>query len=191
MDPVGMITALIVTLPPVLFLIVLFGGGSLFHRKQIDQDGDSPINRTLFLTSKWSVVILWVAMMLQIWGTHISLVDVPSFITWIAFPLWFFGFIMLFLGRFKLGSSFRFGTPKENTNLITNGLFRFSRNPMYLGLYATIVASALYTLNPIVILLGSYVIGVHHKIVLGEEAYMQRVFGQEYSDYCHQVRRYI
>jgi len=36
-----------------------------------------------------------------------------------------------------------------------------------------------------------YVIVVHHKIVLGEEAYMQKVFGQEYLDYCRRVRRYI
>ncbi|MDD1657663.1 MAG: hypothetical protein LUQ41_04285, partial [Methanomicrobiales archaeon] len=72
-----------------------------------------------------------------------------------------------------------------------DGLFRFSRNPMYLGLYSTIVASIVYTLNPLVLLLGIFVIVVHHKIVLGEEAYMQKVFGQEYLDYCRRVRRYI
>jgi protein-S-isoprenylcysteine O-methyltransferase Ste14 len=43
----------------------------------------------------------------------------------------------------------------------------------------------------VVLLLGIFVIAVHHKIVLGEEAYMQKEFGQEYLDYCRRVRRYI
>ena len=191
MDWVGMFLSIVLTLPPVVFLMVLFGGGSLFLRKNIDQDGDSPINRTLFYTSKYSVIILWVAMIVQIWGIPISFVEVPAVLFWISMALWLFGFTLLFLGRFKLGTSFRLGTPKESTSLRIDGLFRFSRNPMYLGLYSTILASSLSTLNPIVILLGSYVIAVHHTIVLGEEEYMKRAFGQEYLDYCHRVRRYI
>jgi len=186
-----MFEAFIITIFPVSFLIVLFGGGSLFRRKNIDQDGESPINRTLFYTSKYSVVILWGAMILQVWGINISFIEVPAFLTWISLPLWFFGFVLLFLGRFGLSNSFRLGTPRENTSFTTNGLYRISRNPMYLGVYATILASALYTLNPVVILLGSFVIAVHHKIVLAEEEYMQKVFGQEYLDYCRRVRRYI
>ena len=186
-----MFEAFIITIFPVSFLIVLFGGGSLFRRKNIDQDGESPINRTLFYTSKYSVVILWGAMILQVWGINIFFIGVPAFLTWISLPLWFFGFVLLFLGRFGLSNSFRLGTPRENTSFTTNGLYRISRNPMYLGVYATILASALYTLNPVVILLGSFVIAVHHKIVLAEEEYMQKVFGQEYLDYCRRVRRYI
>jgi protein-S-isoprenylcysteine O-methyltransferase Ste14 len=186
-----MLTPIIVTLPPFIFLIILFGGGFLSLRKQINQDGDSPINRALFVTSKWSVVILWGAMMVQVWGVPLSFVEVPALLSWISLPLWFFGFALLYLGRFKLGSSFRLGTPKESTSLMTGGLFRFSRNPMYLGLYSTIIASSLSTLNPMVIVLGSYVIAVHHKIVLGEEAYLRQEFGQEYMDYSRRVRRYI
>ena len=191
MNMAGTFTAILVTLPPVVFLIILFGGGFLSLRNHIDQDGNSPINRTLFYTSKWSVVILWIVMMLQVWGIQISLVEVPAGLIWVSMFLWFFGFALLYYGRFKLGGSFRLGTPKESTNLTTDGLFRFSRNPMYLGLYSTIVASIVYTLNPLVLLLGIFVIAVHHKIVLGEEAYMQKVFGQEYLDYCRRVRRYI
>jgi protein-S-isoprenylcysteine O-methyltransferase Ste14 len=104
---------------------------------------------------------------------------------------WFAGFALLYLGRFKMGNSFRLGTPKEDTSLKTDGLFRLSRNPMYVGVYATIIASSLYTLNPVVILLGAFVVAVHHAIVLAEENHMQKVFSREYSEYCSRVRRYI
>jgi protein-S-isoprenylcysteine O-methyltransferase Ste14 len=90
-----------------------------------------------------------------------------------------------------MGDSFRLGTAREDTSLRTDGLFRMSRNPMYVGVYLTITASALYTLNPIVVLLGVFVIAVHHRIVLAEEKHLRNVFGREYSEYCSRVRQYI
>jgi len=57
--------------------------------------------------------------------------------------------------------------------------------------YATIIAASLYTLHPVVILLGAFVVAVHHAIVLEEEKTMQKVFSQEYSAYCSRVPRYI
>ncbi len=62
---------------------------------------------------------------------------------------------------------------------------------MYVGVYATILASICYTLNPIVFLLGVFIIAVHHRIVLAEEQYLLGVFGQEYADYRTRVRRYL
>ena len=90
-----------------------------------------------------------------------------------------------------MGDSFRIGSPRESTSLKMNGLFRFSRNPMYLGVYSTITASILYTLNPVIVVIGIFIIVVHHKIVLAEEKYLQNRFGKEYEDYCKSVRRYL
>ena len=90
-----------------------------------------------------------------------------------------------------MGDSFRPGTLKKDTSLKTNGLFRLSRNPMYVGVYATIVASSLSTLNPVVILMGTFVVAVHHAIVLAEEKHMHKVFSREYPEYCSRVRRYV
>ncbi len=186
-----MIEAVLVTILPVGFLIILFWGGALFQKKKISQDGEAPINRTLFYTSKWSIVILWGAMALASWGMGFPPVQVPRFLQLIALVFWCAGFALLYLGRFKLGDSFRLGTPKEDTCLKTDGLFRVSRNPMYVGVYATIIAASLYTLNPVVILLGVFVVAVHHAIVLEEEKHMHRVFSREYPEYCSHVRRYV
>jgi protein-S-isoprenylcysteine O-methyltransferase Ste14 len=186
-----MIGSIAATILPLGFLIVLFGGGAIFLGKNIEQDGEAPINRTLFYLSKYSILALWGAMALQSWGISISFFEVPPSFQVIGLVSWFFGFVILYIGRFEMGSSFRLGTPKEDTSLKVEGLFRLSRNPMYVGMYATIVASALYTLNPVVIVLGSFVIVIHHSIVLSEEKHMQKVFGQEYLDYRNRVRRYI
>ena len=186
-----MIEAALVTILPAGFLIVLFGGGAIFKKRKIEQDGQAPINRTLFYTSKYSILVLWGAMVVQSWGISISIVDVPRALQLIALLFWVCGFVSMYLGRFNLGDSFRLGTPKENTAIRTDGLFRLSRNPMYVGVYATIIAASLYTLNPVVLLLGAFVAAVHHSIVLAEETHMQRVFGREYGEYRRRVRRYI
>jgi protein-S-isoprenylcysteine O-methyltransferase Ste14 len=186
-----MITAIAATILPLGFLVVLFGGGALFLRNNIEQDGEAPINRTLFYISKYSVLALWGSMVLAVWGISLSFVAVPPVLQVTGLALWFFGFALLYIGRFEMGSSFRLGTPKEHTSLKVNGLFRLGRNPMYVGMYATLVASGLYTLNPVVMVLVVFVIAIHHSIVLAEEKQMQKVFGQEYLEYRNRVRRYI
>ena len=186
-----MIEAIIVTLLPVGFLVVLFGGGALFQRKKIEQDGEAPINRIPFYASKYAILVIWGAMVVQSWGINISFAEVPRILQITALVLWVSGFVLLYLGRFELGNSFRLGTPKEETSFKAEGLFRLSRNPMYVGVYATIVGSSLYTMNLLVILLGALVIAIHDTIVLAEERHMQNVFGKEYGDYCNRVRRYI
>jgi protein-S-isoprenylcysteine O-methyltransferase Ste14 len=186
-----MIEAALVTILPVGFLMVLFGGGVLFVKRKIEQDGKAPINRTLFYASKYAIPVLWGAMVIQSWGINISFVDVPRALQLIALLFWVWGFAFLYLGRFTMRDSFRLGTPKEDTSLRTDGLFRMSRNPMYVGVYLTIAASTLYTLNPLIILLGIFVIAVHHRIVRAEEKHLRNVFGREYSEYCSRVRQYI
>jgi protein-S-isoprenylcysteine O-methyltransferase Ste14 len=183
--------SLAVTLPPALFLVVLFGGGALFRRRNIDMDGAPPIGKALFVTSKYAIVILWAAAVSQSWGVRLSPVAVPGLLAEVALGLWAFGFALLFIGRLGLGDSFRIGAPKEATRLRVNGLFRLSRNPMYLGVYATLIAAVLYTLNPVVLLVAAYVIAVHHRIILAEEAHLRGVFGEEYAGYCRRVGRYL
>ena len=154
-------------------------------------DGKAPVARGLFYASKYAIVILWVTMVVQSWGINLSPIKGPAVLHWMALGLWASGFFLLFLGRFGLGDSFRIGSPKEVTHLQTDGLFRFSRNPMYVGVYATILASVLYTLNPVPFLIGVFVVAVHHRIVLAEEEHLRSVFGDAYIDYCHHVRRYL
>ena len=186
-----MIESLTVTLPPALFLVVLFGGGAMLRRRSIDIDGTAPIYRPVYLAAKYSIIVLWAATACQSWGLRLSPIAVPAPVAHTGMGIWLFGFTLMFVGRFGLGDSFRIGSAKEATRLRVNGLFRFSRNPMYVGVYATLTGATLYTLNPVVLLVAAFVIAVHHRIVLAEEEHLRGLFGQEYTDYCCRVRRYL
>lgn len=176
---------------PVVFLAVLAGGRISLQRRGIDMDGRPPIDRGLFLLSKLAMAIPWTAMVLQVFGVNLALARVPPLSKWISLGLWISGWGLLLAGRIGLGSSFRVGCPEEETKLRIDGAYRFSRNPMYLGLDATLLAAALYTLNPVVLLIGGGIAAVHHRIILAEEGCLQRMFGQEYQEYCGRVGRYL
>lgn len=186
-----MIEPLAVTLLPVIFLIMLFGGGALMRRRHVDPDGDPPIGRRLFYASKYGVVAVWAAMVAQAWGLGVPLATRPDWVRWVSIVFWIVGFALLTAGRLIMRDSFRIGSPREQTGLRVDGLFRVSRNPMYLGVFATLLAAVLYTLNPLVLLAAIFVVVVHHSIVLAEEAYLRQAFGGEYADYCCRVRRYL
>jgi protein-S-isoprenylcysteine O-methyltransferase Ste14 len=186
-----MVEPIIVTVCPVLFLILLFGGGALLRWKNIDMDGAPPIDRKIFYISKYAILVLWAVTVAQSWGVRLFLVSPPGWLRRIALVLWVGGFLLLVIGRLGLADSFRIGSPKESTRLKVGGLFQFSRNPMYLGVYATLLAGVLYTLNPLVLLAAIFVVVVHHRIVLAEEQHLHKTFGEEYADYCRHVRRYL
>jgi protein-S-isoprenylcysteine O-methyltransferase Ste14 len=186
-----MIEPVVVTVFPVVFLAILFGGGARMHRRNIDMDGTPPIGKKVFYISKYTIMALWAVTVVQSWGVNLALAAVPGWLRGIAVALWVGGFTLLFIGRLGLAESFRIGSPKESTRLKVDGLYRFSRNPMYVGVYATLLAGVLYTLNPIVLAAGIFVVVVHHRIVLAEEQHLQTTFGQEYASYCCRVRRYL
>jgi protein-S-isoprenylcysteine O-methyltransferase Ste14 len=186
-----MLEPLFVTLLPVVLLAGLIQRALAFRRRNVDMDGVPPISKALFASSKYAIVIVWGAMVIQTWGGKFSSVDIPDLFARVSLRLWVLGFALMFTGRSGLGDSFRIGSPKERTGLTQTGLYRFSRNPMYVGAYATLCAAVLRTLNPILLLVVAYVIVVHHKIVLAEEAHLREVFGQEYRTYSNRVRRYV
>jgi hypothetical protein len=71
------------------------------------------------------------------------------------------------------------------------GLYRISRNRVYVGVYTTLRASVRRTLNPVLLLLGALIVAVHHKIVLAEGGHLRNVFGNYYVTYYSVVRRYL
>jgi protein-S-isoprenylcysteine O-methyltransferase Ste14 len=180
----------LVTLLPASFLALLIGSGNRFRSRNIDMDGQPPINRAPFLASKYLIVVVWLAMALRSWDIILPL-ELSHALKGLSLVLWIAGFGLLFAGRYGLGSSFRIGSSKEATSLTVNGLFALSRNPMYVGVYTTLLAAFLYTLNPLLLLTGGFIFLVHHRIVLAEEQHLREVFGEEYLQYCSRVRRYL
>lgn len=77
-------------------------------------------------------------------------------------------------------------------HLVVTGLYRYVRNPMYIGVVSLIVGQALLFGSGATLLYAAAVaVGFHLFVVLYEEPTMRRTDGDEYKTYCLQVRRWL
>ncbi|MCO4320763.1 methyltransferase family protein [Aliidiomarina quisquiliarum] len=82
--------------------------------------------------------------------------------------------------------------PQKTRRLVTQGLFRYSRNPIYAGLLLLLLGLAVLLANAVAfILLPFYVLYMSRFQIQPEERFMRRKFGKEYEIYFTKVRRWI
>ncbi len=82
--------------------------------------------------------------------------------------------------------------PENTSNVVTTGIYRYSRNPMYLGMLFILLAVAIY-LGGVTsfILLPVFVWIINVNQIIPEERILQDKFGQPYNDYLASVRRWL
>ena len=102
------------------------------------------------------------------------------------------GFVILIWAFISFGVSWRVGfdtkTPGE---LVTTGLFNFSRNPIYIFLNLWFVGVFLIN-GTLIFLIFALLAIVHlHYQILREEKFLAELYGQAYEDYCARTGRYF
>ena len=110
------------------------------------------------------------------------------------------GVVMLVVWLFLAASANmtfrRIGTPvnpyKPTTSLAQGGPYRFTRNPMYLGLVLMTVGFALVMNSMWLILVAVPVmLALRNLVIVHEERYLEGKFGDEYREYSKRVRRWF
>ena len=78
------------------------------------------------------------------------------------------------------------------TKLVQHGPYRYTRNPMYIGMTIAYIGLAAFmdTAWPL-LLLPLVILGLYRFVIVHEEAYLQREFGDLYDDYRRRVRRWL
>ncbi len=149
------------------------------------------MNPLVFYTGKIAGYIVWIYFILALAGlSDVKIYDHKLWTT-ISIFLLIMSSILICISLFDLGSSTRFGLPIDDTVLKMQGIYRFSRNPMYLGFYLLTLGAMVYMGNIWIIGLGVYSMVVYHQIVLNEEKFLESRFGQDYLDFKSRVKRYI
>ena len=82
--------------------------------------------------------------------------------------------------------------PEQTSSLVTSGVYRVTRNPMYVGLLCVLVAWAVF-LSSGWALLGpvAFVFYIDRFQIAPEERALAKLFGNEYADYRAKVRRWL
>jgi protein-S-isoprenylcysteine O-methyltransferase Ste14 len=90
----------------------------------------------------------------------------------------------------------RSGTPVPTNQptraLVTTGIHRWSRNPIYLGMFLIYVGIGLAAQNAWILILTLPLIPtIRYGVIAREEAYLESRFGDSYRDYKARVRRWL
>jgi protein-S-isoprenylcysteine O-methyltransferase Ste14 len=119
---------------------------------------------------------------------------------WLDYPWRYFGIIVIILGfSLSLGSGIFFrklGTnprPGSKANLIvTKGPFKYTRNPMYLGLITMLIGISILlgTFSPFIVIPILFLI-LHNQFVLREEKWMEEWFGESFLEYKRKTPRWL
>ena len=81
---------------------------------------------------------------------------------------------------------------KPSEAIVTDGPYRLSRNPAYLGMTLTYMGIAVLSNSPVALVpLPIAVAVVDRGVIAREERYLERKFGAPYVEYKHRVRRWI
>lgn len=88
--------------------------------------------------------------------------------------------------------SWRAGIPdRDRTELVTDGIYAFSRNPAFLGFDLQYIGVLLMFCNLLTGAFTVFAVTMLHLQILQEERYLTAAFGAEYSKYRNQVLRYL
>ncbi|HZO03284.1 MAG TPA: isoprenylcysteine carboxylmethyltransferase family protein [Burkholderiales bacterium] len=137
-----------------------------------------------------AVVAAWWPQALPL--SEADLRDTPVIRIALGALLLFGGLLLQAAAMLDLGASWRIGIEEQaRPGLVTGGLYRFSRNPIFLALIAVLAGYTLLlpTLLSALILLGA-VFAIRQQIS-EEERYLLRTYGEAYRAYARRVGRLL
>jgi protein-S-isoprenylcysteine O-methyltransferase Ste14 len=103
------------------------------------------------------------------------------------------GVVLIILARREFARYGQYTDPGHSTtNIVTTGVFSFSRNPLYLGVVSILIGIALaFNLVWVLVFLIPSLIACHYILIAPEERYLTTKFGEEYRAYAASVRRWL
>lgn len=117
----------------------------------------------------------------------------------IPFPYNLTGLLIIIAGFYPLGTAYKlfskYRTPvtfDQSTNLVTEGIYRNTRNPMYLGMVALLLGLSVCFGNTIGLVIPVlFFLIINSVFIPFEEKKMESGFGEKYLDYKKKVNRWI
>jgi len=120
-----------------------------------------------------------------VWLQHPTLVTLGVVLLLVSF-LW------ILLAQKRMGDSWRIGIDHEvKTPLVREGVFKLSRNPIFLGMRLNLLGLFLILPNAVtlaMLVLGDALMQIQVRL---EEEHLSRMHGQEYEHYRRQTRRWL
>lgn len=119
----------------------------------------------------------------------------PSWGTITTLMLFCAGILFVFLGAYefkKAKTSLDPRAPNQSSKLVTSGVYRLSRNPIYIGFFSILLAWFFYlSQNHLFVFPVLFVFYMNRFQISPEERFLDQLVGEQYAAYKKQVRRWL
>lgn len=127
-------------------------------------------------------------------GAFVAPIDIPGK-AWIAGGLATLGFLIdiaSIMSFRRARTTVNPLNPNRTTALVTAGTYRFSRNPMYVGLALFLAGWTVWLGDPLnLLLVAGFVLTVTRLQIMPEERALAEMFGEEFAAYSARTRRWL
>ena len=169
---------LILVLP---IILLRYGLLSLFSKEALHRAGYFPPVAGKERVALWVYQITTILMFFYLFFIDVQL---NTIVNYTGLGIYLIGFILYTI------SLLDYAKPKEN-GININGLYKFSRNPMYVAFFFCFLGCSILANSWLFfIILIIFQISVHY-LILSEERWCKRQFKEEYQFYMNKVRRYV
>lgn len=140
-----------------------------------------------------SFAVSIVLILLEANGFFVLDIILPNFIRYVATAISVTGIVIVLFAQIQMGRSWRIGVDdKEKTLLIQTGLYRYSRNPIYLGIFVYWIGMVAVFASMSMLLCGLIcVLSIDYIVRKIEEPYLIKIHGADYKLYIENTHRYI
>lgn len=106
--------------------------------------------------------------------------------------VWFaFGAVIFAVALVGFISAFQAYTTTPQNEVITKGIYRISRNPMYFSFNLGVLGVCIASASVLMLFISIPIFIATHLIIKGEEQYCQQTYGTKYLNYKNKVARYF
>ena len=181
-----------------LFVLVIFYG--IYFAKMLAQRRQGIQTRQIGRVKEKSVHIVELLMsiatlaapVIQILSIIFGWNHMPANARFTGFCIGMLGDIIFLASVLCMKDSWRAGIPdKDRTTLVTTGIYRYSRNPAFLGFDFMYVGLLLMYFNLSMLVVSAFAIIMLHLQILQEERYLTENYGESYREYRKHVFRYL
>ena len=148
-------------------------------------------NSTLPFLILWTILILLISFNIKI-PFIFDIIIKNSYLPYIRLMLCYIGLVIFLIALISFGNSWRVGIDSSNQGkLVTTGIFKYSRNPIFLFMNIYFIGITLiYPTFLFIIMTLILIIGIH-KQILNEEKHLSKTYKEDYQNYKKQTRRYL
>ena len=182
----------------ILGLIVLFGVKSAVQYRTTGSTGFRGVSGRPLSLEWWGGVLFVVALVLGLAGCVLAVqdrwqIDSPAWMPYVGVVLAVVGFATTLAAQLQMGTSWRIGVnPDESTELVSSGMFRWVRNPIFSAMTLALIGIAgmvpsIVSMLAVLVLIAA----VQIQVRAVEEPYLLATHGDSYADLQARTGRFL